>query len=537
MSPVRRSPALLARPSIAAAALTLALVWSPVAGARQAPVVADPPAERVAAVPALDANALRSHIAFLASDLLEGRDTPSPGLDVAAEYIAAQFRRAGLEPIGTDGYFQVAPYEVEEPDAGSFRLDLSYDGKEYRPGLDRVSFNRFRELDLVDLPLVRVNAAEPGAVPDDLDVKGKAVVLVRPAVAEGPEAEAAAEKARGLVLAKLTSQAPGLILDVDGSTDRGTGLPRGRLVDPERRGVGLGRFVQDRPGSPVITLHDPALAALLGQAPSLTGLPGKLTVRLGAPVTKPVKLKNVAGLIRGSDPALADTYVIVSAHYDHVGVGGRPGEPDRIFNGANDDASGTAAVMELARVLAAVQPAPKRSILFLTFFGEEKGLVGSRYYGRHPLVPIAKTVAHVNLEQVGRTDDSEGPMVNRASMTGFDFSDVGTSFARAGALTGVEVFKHPRNSDAFFARSDNQALADEGVPAHTLCVAFMYPDYHKAADHWDKIDYDNLARVGRAFGLGLLLIADSPTAPAWNRENTKTKRYVEAWERYHPPAK
>lgn len=494
---------------------------------------------RVAAVQPLDAKALQAHIGFLASDLLEGRDTPSPGLDVAAQYIASQFQRAGLEPAGTAGYFQIAPYELEEPDAGSFRLDLTYDGTTHALGLDRVSFNRFRELDLKDLPLVRINAIGADDVPADLDVAGKAVVLVRPdtPAEDTPAAKSERDKARSALLTKVANLKPGLILDLDPGTKQGTGLPKGRLIDPERRGVGLGRFVQDRPGSPVLTLHDPELGQTLAKAPSLTGLPGSVSLRLGAPVTRAIQLKNVAGLLRGSDPELAKTYVIVSAHYDHIGVGGRPGEPDRIFNGANDDASGTAAVMELASTLARVEPRPKRSLLFLTFFGEEKGLVGSRYYGRHPLVPIADTVAHVNLEQVGRTDDSEGPMVNRASMTGFDFSDVGTIFAKAGTLTGVEVFKHPRNSDAFFARSDNQALADEGVPAHTLCVAFMFPDYHQLGDHADKIDYANLSRVGRTFAVGLLMIADSPTAPAWNAENARTKRYVEAWKRYHTESK
>src|SRR5262249_18763676 len=117
---------------------------------------------------------------------------------------------------------------------------------------------------------------------------------------------------------------------------------------------------------------------------------------------KPViKLRNVVGLLRGSDPALKDSYLIVSAHYDHIGV--RPtGEGDRINNGANDDGSGTVSVIELASALAGLKQRPRRSIVFITWFGEEKGLVGSRYYGRHPLFPLEKTVAMVNLEQVGR---------------------------------------------------------------------------------------------------------------------------------------
>jgi hypothetical protein len=137
----------------------------------------------------------------------------------------------------------------------------------------------------------------------------------------------------------------------------------------------------------------------------------------------------------------------------------------------------------------------------------------------------------VNLEQVGRTDSSEGAQVNNATLTGFDFTDLGPIFKAAGSLTGINVYKHEQNSDAFFGRSDNQALADAGVPAHTLCTAFVYPDYHQAGDHWEKIDYENMARVNRMVGLALVNIANSPQAPQWNAANPKTARYVEAWKK------
>jgi Zn-dependent M28 family amino/carboxypeptidase len=208
--------------------------------------------------------------------------------------------------------------------------------------------------------------------------------------------------------------------------------------------------------------------------------------------------------------------------------------PDKIFNGANDDGSGTVSVMELAAALSKLKSKPKRSIVFMTVFGEEKGLLGSRYYGRHPVFPIEKTVADVNLEQVGRTDDSEGPQVGTCAMTGFDFSDVGEIFKAAGDAVGIKVFKHPTNSDAYFSRSDNQALADQGVPAHTLSVAYEYPDYHKVGDSWDKIDYDNMARVDQMVAVGLLMIANNPAEPKWNEANPKTARYVKAWQDHHP---
>jgi hypothetical protein len=356
----------------------------------------------------ITADSLRGHLSFIASDLLEGRNTPSRGLDIAAEYIAAQFRRAGLEPAGDaagDSYFQTSEWSVGPVENNAVQLSVD-DGKQRMPSR-----------------------------PDILTAAG-------------------------------------------------------------------------------ISLDQNAGGAAAG--------PQKTTV----------KLRNVAGILRGSDPVLKDTYVIVSAHYDHIGV--RPtGEGDRINNGANDDGSGTVSVIELASALASLKPRPKRSIVFITWFGEEKGLVGSRYYGRHPLFPLEKTVAMVNLEQVGRTDDSEGPQVDSATLTGFDFTDLGPIFKAAGEKVGIRVYKHEKNSDAFFGRSDNQALADAGVPAHTLCVAFEYPDYHGVGDHWEKVDYNNMAKVDRMVALSLVTIADNPEAPKWNVANPKTAKYVQAWKQLH----
>ncbi len=217
-------------------------------------------------------------------------------------------------------------------------------------------------------------------------------------------------------------------------------------------------------------------------------------------------------------------------HYDHVGID--PTEkPDRIFNGANDDGSGTVSVIELASALSKLKDKPKRSILFITFFGEELGLFGSRYYGQHPIFPLAKTVADLNLEHLGRTDDSEGPQIARAALTGFDYCDISKSFLDAGEVEGVTVVKHPQDSDSYFARSDNQSFANLGIPAQTLFVAFKFPDYHGVADHWDKIDYVNLAKIDRMVARALLTIADDPKEPTWDESNPKAAAYFQAWKK------
>jgi hypothetical protein len=317
--------------------------------------------EQQAVVNGISENSLRGNLSFLASDLLEGRNTPSRGLDLAAEYIAAQFRRAGLEPVGGDGYFQ------------------------------------------------------------DAMVKDQVV-------------------------------------------------------------------------------------------------------------------RNVAGLLRGSDAALSSTYVILSAHYDHLGMRqptSKAGD-DRIYNGANDDGSGTVSVIEIASALGAAPERPKRSILFLAFYGEEKGLLGSRYYAAHPLEPIEKTVACVNLEQVGRTDASNGKQIGVGYVTGFDYSNLGAILNEAAQPIGIPIKKDLPSKGDFFARSDNLSMARAGVPSHTIYVADDFPDYHKVGDEWEKIDYANMAKVDRAIALGLLRLASDSAPPQWNESSPGARPYVEAAKKLHP---
>ena len=365
-----------------------------------------------AALDRISEDSLRGHLSFIASDALEGRATPSRGLNLAAEYIAAQFRRAGLEPAGDANaagqkeFFQTATWVLGAKTGETFEA-----------------------------------ATQDGSV-------------------------------------KMRLRAP----QVEQLTQAG-----------------------------IITKPPP------------TGEQKEETLSF--------KTSNLVGVLRGSDPVLKDTYVLVTAHYDHIGAGAAMAGTDTINNGANDDGSGTVSVIELASALAGMKTRPKRSIVFMTFFGEERGLLGSRYYGKHPAFPLDKTIADVNLEHVGRTDDVEGDKSNSATMTGFDFSDMGPIFRKAGELTGVNVYKHEKNSDSFFNRSDNQAMADAGIPAHTLCVAFIFPDYHKVGDHWEKINYPNLAKTNRMIALALTMIANNPEAPKWNEANEKTKRYVEAWKK------
>jgi len=447
-------------------------------------LAADLTPQQQSAMDHISAQSLRGHLSFIASDLLEGRATPSKGLDLAAEYIASQFRRAGLEPVGDEGYFQTATLLQREPNWDGFEMTFTAGPKSIRIDKSEAYLLPDAALNLRDVPVVSG---------DQTETQGKVVFLSTP-------------RGRG------NFNQPALILT------NSPNIPTGPQVRDPEAGPGRG-------GMNVV--NKPELAAFLKDNPD-----AKLTLHMAAPIERPVKVHNVAALLRGSGPQLSDTYVMLTAHYDHLGT--RATGDDKIFNGANDDGSGTVSVVEIASAIASLPKHPARSILFMTFFGEERGLVGSRYYGRHPLVPLEKTIADLNLEQIGRTDASDGPQIGTASITGFDFSELPGILAEAGKIAGIKVYKNDQASDPYFARSDNQALADVGIPAHTLCVAFDYPDYHKATDHWEKIDYSNMAKVDRAVALALLQVASDAPPPKWNDSNPKAKKYAEAAKKLHP---
>ena len=242
----------------------------------------------------------------------------------------------------------------------------------------------------------------------------------------------------------------------------------------------------------------------------------------------PAKVRNVIAVLPGSDPVLGQTYVVLSSHYDHLGMKAQ-GEGDLIFNGANDNASGTAGVMELASVLK--NSHPKRSILFICFYGEEKGLVGSRYFVKNPLVPLKQIDANVNLEQIGRVDGDGGTKKDMFNLTGFGFTDMATYLAQGCNAAGIKEIEDKQFGDPYFRASDNAAFAAAGVPAHTISVTYEFPDYHAVGDEWSKLDYANMAKVVKAIGLGTLAIANSANAVKWDESNPKTARFVEAWKK------
>jgi len=424
----------------------------------------------------ISAESLKANINWLADDQREGRLTPSAGLEASADYIAGQFRQAGLMPGGSEGtFFQAAQFAQITPRADDFQMTLSAGGRRVSVRGLNVAIRTLAAIDFQSEPVVRLHG-------DPLpDVTGRVV--------EGGEAygtEAA--------LYRLRARKPSLIiLAMDGSK------PKEEVP-----------FLLDADPSvpPIIRIFSRTAAGLLSGKDEV-----RLALHAGAPVRHDVVLRNVAGILRGSDPAVRDQFVIVSAHYDHLGLR-PPGQGNRVFHGANDNASGTASLIEIAKALAA-NSHPRRSVLFLALFGEEEGLLGSGYYVRHPLIPVARTITDINLEQLGRTDSSDGPEIARFALTGPSYSNLPAIMSVAAKTAGTSVYQK-ENADDYFDRSDNYSFALAGVVAHTVVVAFEFPGYHEVSDEAGKIDYGNLVKIDRGLAAGVAAVADASETPKWS---------------------
>lgn len=469
---------------------------------------------------------LKGALSFIASDALQGRYTPSPSLDVAAEFIASQFRAAGLEPGGDQDYFQTATMiDRHMPKLQGDMVVRQGSRTTFIPAQSVTISDESQVVKIDRAPAIVFSSRDPDAL-KTVDVTAKAVVVPEPP-GRGPRDPNAARRRRAFDKAVASSNAAVEIV-----------VGQQRQAPMNTKLVPASEAQEHR--VPIVVVASDELQAWLDH-PDSGSEDRTVSLDIPAPDDHRVVLKNVIGILRGSDPNLKYTYVLLTAHYDHIGTvetAGRAAQnrsqnpSDRIYNGANDDGSGTVSVIEIAKALAKLNPHPKRSVVFMTFFGEERGELGSQYYAKHPAVPLAKTVADVNLEQVGRTDSSVGRQVNNATMTGYDYSDMPKYFEEAGRETGIKIYMDKDASDAFFTRSDNASLAEEGVPAHSLTVTFDYPDYHGLGDRWQKIDYENMARVDRMVALGVLNIANSVKAPQWNAQNPRAAQFREAQQKF-----
>jgi Zn-dependent M28 family amino/carboxypeptidase len=254
-------------------------------------------------------------------------------------------------------------------------------------------------------------------------------------------------------------------------------------------------------------------AALTGPAGTArpVPLPG-VTAQLGAGIAETEhRPPNVAAVLRGSDPTLRDTYVVFSAHIDHTGICA-PGTADPICNGADDDASGTSAIMELAEAFAMLPTAPKRSIIFLGVSGEEKGLLGSSYYADHPTVPVESIVANVNIDMIGRNNPDSVVVIGKTySSLGPLLEQVNGQHPELRMTTSDDLWPEQR----FFFRSDHFNFARREIPSIFFFTG-VHEDYHRPSDTVDKIDLDKITRITRLIFHYGNAIANGDARPEWD---------------------
>jgi Zn-dependent M28 family amino/carboxypeptidase len=226
-------------------------------------------------------------------------------------------------------------------------------------------------------------------------------------------------------------------------------------------------------------------------------------------IERPALGGNVVGIIPGADAVLGNDVVLVDAHYDHLGIAlPAPGSTDSVYNGADDDASGTTSVIEIARAIKS-GPAPKRTLVFIATTGEEVGLLGTNWYIAHPVRPLARMVANLEIEMMDRPDSLAGGP-GKAWLTGFERSTMGDTLA----AHGLPIVKDPRPDQNFFGRSDNIAFARMGIPAHTLSSFDLHPDYHHANDEVGLANFDHMTGVINAAVTAVRLLANGFT-PQW----------------------
>ncbi|HVO63358.1 MAG TPA: M28 family peptidase [Terriglobales bacterium] len=234
----------------------------------------------------------------------------------------------------------------------------------------------------------------------------------------------------------------------------------------------------------------------------------RVAIRKRGPQNREIRTWNVIGRIVGTDAAQQHDAILLTAHLDHLGVG-RPVEGDVIYNGADDDASGTTAVLELARVLAA-QSKPRRTLIFALFGGEEKGRLGSIYFRAHPPVPLSDIAAYLEFEMIGRAD----PALPRDTLwlTGWHRTNLGPELAKHGA----HLVADPHPAEDFFRRSDNYVFAKQGVVAQTVSSYGLHPDYHQPSDDLGHIDFQHMDEAIESMLAPITWLANSDFVPHWN---------------------
>jgi hypothetical protein len=455
-------------------------------------------------------------IGIIADDSMLGRDTPSRGLELTARYVASQFRQFGLRPGGDHGtWLQRYPIQRRRFDAQRSRVVLAAGGTEAVARFDRTA--RYLQGTVRGTPLTGPAVVVGGNLrPDDVSrmpLKDKVVLYLTDFGA--PPSDQAAQVGRALRLAGPKAVLLPANLEPEAFAAR---IPH---APPARTTVDL-----KLASPPLVEVSEPAVAGVLRAAgldpaavradttPVYRELPRlHARVELRDTVLESLTAPNTVGILEGSDPVLKHEYLVYSAHMDHIGV--TPGQRDSVNNGADDDASGTTGVMELAEAFSRPGARPKRSIIFLTVSGEEKGLWGSRYFSEHPPVPIDRIVTDLNIDMIGRN------WRDTIVAIGKEHSDLGTTLERVNRdhpELGMTAIDDRWPEERFYFRSDHYNFARKGVPI-LFFFNGVHPDYHRVTDSPDKIDSEKESRILRLLYYLGRDIGDAPERPRWNPES------------------
>jgi len=531
------------------------------------------PAGAAGGLASLRADDLRTWLTYLASDELAGRATYSAGLGLAAGYIQDHLRAWGVRPAGDAGsYLQtVRVLGVKTTSRSTVTVQVGGATRTFKDG-DGVTFpknaggKRTVTVDRVEFAGYGLDA--PGANHMDFrgrDVRGAAVVWLG---AEGPKA-VDSERYRRLLtgrgryatdqLRALASIGPNSARGDAARNARGRGASRPPAAAPASGSPPPPDFTTaqrlDWPVPPSITAGDAFFTFLFSRAPAryddlkrrassqeplpsfrLDGVTITFNIDADYQVVRTQLTHNIVGVVEGSDAGLKETFVAFGAHYDHVGYaeseaasegGDRPGAPgritagaaaDRVWNGADDDGSGTVALMALAKAFAE-GPRPRRSLLLVWHAGEERGLLGSRYFADYSPVPIDAVVAQLNLDMIGRNRDDKPSEANTVYLVGSDrisseLHEINREANRAlpSPLTLDYEMNDPADLEQIYFRSDHYSYAARGIPVIFFTTG-LHPDYHANTDEVSKIEFDKLTRITQLVFETGLRVADLDHAP------------------------
>jgi Peptidase family M28 len=523
--------------------------WLPAAGGLllclTAVGLAVPPATLRAAGPEIVTDDLREWLGYIASDELQGRATFSTGQGLAAGYIEQHLREWGVTPGGDPGSFlqTVRVLGVKTTSRSSLTVRVQGETRTFQDG-DGVTFPRNmgapQTLTLDRVEFVGYGLDVPGAQHSDFagkNVRGAAVVFLGTSTPRSVDAttyrRALGGRGRYATEQQHAAASLGPILRPRGPGDdaaaSGASADRGRAAVDFTTAQRL-----DRPVPPSLSADDRVFEFLFSRAPlryaelkrrastgeplpsfALDGVQLTIAVDVRYDVVRTQLTENVVGIVEGSDAGLKDTYVAVGAHYDHVGYAevdsrdgrGQPGRvapdapTDRIWNGADDDGSGTVALMALARAFAKRLPRPKRSLLFVWHTGEERGLWGSRYFVDYPTVPIDAVVAQLNVDMIGRNRDNRPSEANTVYVVGSDristeLHDLNrtANASLTEPLTLNYELNDPADPEQLYFRSDHYSYAARGVPVIFFTTG-IHPDYHANTDEVSKIEFAKMTRI------------------------------------------